>query len=137
MRCKIGGTTVRGTARQRRPMLNRCELHDAPVRSACVQHRGVRFLCQRRHGEHGARPSMQGTATLPTPGGGLLGLGLTLRVQPQGGAPAAAVPAGDGEEARSLQSVHGPPVMRRTRAFRRAAIGRRSARASFRQALTR
>ena len=52
----IGGTAVRGTTQWRHPMLNRCELHNAPACSACAEHTGVSFCCQWRHKEQRAQP---------------------------------------------------------------------------------
>ena len=53
-------------------------------------HEGM-FLLPMAARVHGARHSVHWSVSWPTQGGGLLGLSFTLQVQPQGGAPTAAV----------------------------------------------
>ena len=123
---KIGGTAATGTARQRRPMLNR----HAPWRTSVLclcggGGRGVRCCCQLRHGVRGAWPAVQSAAAQPAQGGGLLGPGFTLWVQPHGGRSNIHCAFGrrcGGPQSGAWALLQRGHVVGRPRSFRHAAI---------------
>ena len=74
----VGGTTTRGTARQRHSMLLRCEEHDSTFIDCLHRTSRVHSCCQQWDMVQGAWRSKQGLVLQPAQGGGLLGLGFTL-----------------------------------------------------------